>query len=206
MMDRRAFLALGGVSFLAACVGTTPLLEEGVSRSIVVQQVAVDGSKVGKVSGRSLDVSGSQIESDIRRSLERRMLGRGSKTGTPVRVDVRLTSVLLVSPGMSLLVGGSSSISAEVSVVDLNTGKLLLEPTKVSATGDGYAPGGIIGAASRGTPAEDYSNTVGSFADSVSKRLLGTSGSAPAAAPGVTGSPDMPAGGFNADRPAVWRL
>jgi hypothetical protein len=204
MMDRRIFLSFGAAFVLTGCVGA-PLLEEEVARNIAVQQVAVDVSALKGVSGRNLDISTAQIETDVRRALERRVLGQGVPRGTPVRVDVRVKSVALVGAGQSLLVGGSSTISADVSLVDISTGTRLVQPTNVTGAGGGYAPGGVIGAVTRASPEDDYVLTLRGFADNVAKRLLaGVQTSAPSAGTATPGT--APVGGYNRLRPPAWQL
>ena len=87
---------------------------------------------------------------------------------------VTVDQVNLVSPGQSLLLGGTSTIKGTVSISNVATGSDILPVTNVSGLADGsYAPGGIIGALSTKSPENDYENTVASFASDVKSRLFG---------------------------------
>ena len=205
-MHRRSFIVLGGASLLAACASQQPLAEPDVMQRMLVQQVMVDTSQLERVSGRSINISTAQVQADIQRALERRLLGRGMPGGTPARVSVDVASVSLVSPGQSLLIGGVSQVTGSVTVADLSSGSTLVPETRVSGTGEGWAPGGVVGAVSRGTADADYAQTVAGFANTVATRLLGN-GAAVAAGTTVSPAPGAVSGqGFNADRPAAWQL
>jgi|GEM_PF-5278507 len=206
-MKMKAIFAIFAALLLSACA-SGPLIDPEVSSRMVVQEIAVTTPNLSGVSGRSISVPNNQVQSDISRALAARMQGRGMPGGNPVRVDVDVDRVSLVSPGQSLLIGGVSSVSATVSVVDLSTGGVLLPETKMTSSSDGWAPGGIVGAASRGSAQEDYRKTVASFANTVAQRLLGAS-----AVSGTTAFSDSrssstttAAGDNNALRPAAWKM
>ncbi len=186
-------------------------MDPEVSSRMVVQDISVSTSSLSGVSGRSISIPPSQVQADISRALAARMRGRGMPGGNPVQVSVDVQRVALVSPGQSLLIGGVSTVSATVSVADLYTGTVLLPATEMTATSEGWAPGGIIGASSRGTPEQDYQRTVASFADAVAQRLLGANAASGATAFSNGRSPQTttaaPAtGGNNALRPSAWQM
>ncbi len=205
-MHRRSFILLGGAGFLAACASQQPLAEPDVMQRLLVRQITVDTSQLERVSGRSTNISPAQVRSDVQRALEGRLLGRGAGGGTPVRVTVDVTSVNLVSPGQSLLIGGVSQIVGTVTVDDFASAEVLVPETRVSGSGEGWSGGGVVGAVSRGTPEADYAQTVAGFANTVATRLLGNrAATGPATA--VSPAPGAVSGqGFNADRPSAWQL
>jgi hypothetical protein len=170
MINRRNFLAAGALTLLAACSAPT-LVDESVSANWWVRDVFVDTSELSGVSGRSLAVASDQVGSDVDRALRQQL--RGLSRAQPVNVEVKIESVRLVSPGQSLLVGGLSTISGTVRVIDARSGEVLLPTSKISGSAQGYAPGGIIGALSRPSPEKDYQNTVAGFAVNTRKLLFG---------------------------------
>ncbi len=204
-MKLRVLFAIGAACLMAACT-PAPLLSPELASQISVQDVAVSTTNFGGVSGRSISVPTTQVRSDIERALSARLRGRGAPGGSAVSVNVDVTRVALVSPGQSLLVGGVSSITATVSVVELATGAVLLAPTSVTGTSEGYAPGGILGATSRGTPEADYAQTVASFAENVTQRILGNSVSAATNKAASTATPSPIGGGRNELRETAWQF
>lgn len=202
MIKLKAFIAVCCVCLLSACA-ETPLLAPEVASNISVQDITVDTSNFSGVSGRSIDVPTSQVRTDIERAVRARMQGQGARGGQSVSVNVAVDRVALVSPGQSLLIGGVSSITARVSITDLATGASILPETVVTSSSEGYAPGGILGATSRGTPQADYAQTVASFANNVAIRILGKQSTTGGA---VSAVPASPSGGGNANRESAWQL
>ena len=209
MMKIKVLVAIYAACLMAACTPQSLLAPE-VASSIAVQNVTVDTTNFAGVSGRALSISNAQVRSDIERALVGRMQGRGAIGGKPVSVNVAVDRVALVSPGQSLLLGGVSGVSASVSITELATGAVVLAPTAISASGQGYAPGGILGVASRGTPESDYARTIASFADNVATKILGaSSGAVNGTAPRTVREPATagPAvGGRNALRDTAWQF
>lgn len=206
MISIRKILAVLAVCAVSACTSQA-LLPPEVAGRIAVQEIAVSTTGLERVTGRDIAVSNAQVQADIRQALAARMQGRGAVDGSPVNVTVNVDSVSLVSPGQSLLVGGVSSISGSITITDVATGAVILPLTAVRASSEGWAPGGILGATSRGTAEADYAQTVASFANSIATRVLGTATSATTGAP-VTGT--APTAVSNEDRNAfrasAWQL
>jgi len=196
---------------LSACTEQA-LLAPDVASRISVQEINVETSQLPAVTGRSIEISTAQVRDDIQRALRSRLQGRGAPSGDAVGVTVNVDRVALVSPGQSLLIGGVSSITARVSITNLATGALVLPETVVTSRSEGYAPGGLIGAASRSSPEADYTQTVTSFSNNVAARILGNVGATTAAplsnsnssVPSATTS--TPGGQNNQLRASAWQL
>ncbi|MDX8350556.1 hypothetical protein SLH49_21410 [Cognatiyoonia sp. IB215446] len=209
MTKIKALIAIAAAFLLSACA-EEPLIDPQVSSAMFVQDVVVDTNGFAGVTGRAINVPATQVRADITRALSSRLRGRGNPGGTPVVVTVNVDRVSLVSPGQSLLVGGISTATGTVSIVELASQTSLLAPTQVVGTGDGYAPGGVIGAASRGSPQSDYTQTITRFAETVATELFG-----PAAASGSSASPAVAsptlstapgANNANSLRESAWQL
>lgn len=140
--------------------------------SLKVVGVSVDTSAIEGVTGREISVAPAQIGADVRSTL---MASLGDSAGDrPVNVKLLIERVILVSPGQSMLVGGVSTITGTMWIVDEGTGAVLMKPTTVRGTAKGgWAPGGLIGVALTKSPQEDYRATVAGFAADVRKRLFG---------------------------------
>jgi len=169
---RRSFLGFAAAFLVAGCYAE-PLLQNSPREQYSVRQVTVDTAAFTGVTGRVNEFSKEDVARDIRATLAHAL--RKSATGTtPVDVTVRLTGVHLVSPGQSLLIGGTSAISGVLEVKDVRSGAMVLEPTKVYGTAKGaYAPGGIIGAISTRSVDDDYRRTIAGFSGDVERRLFG---------------------------------
>ncbi|WP_299968712.1 hypothetical protein [uncultured Roseobacter sp.] len=173
MINRRSFLAIASVGFISACA--EPLLDVSASQNLRVNEVTVDVSQLERVGGRQNAISTAQVQRDVQQAVSAQLQAAAAGS-RPVNVQLSLTSVQLVSPGMSLLVGGTSRIAGILQVKDAESGAVVIEPTEVFGLAKGeYAPGGIIGALAKSgrSPTDDYKNTVSGFAADVRKRLFG---------------------------------
>ncbi|MEP5732616.1 MAG: hypothetical protein ABJL67_24965 [Sulfitobacter sp.] len=173
MLNRRTFLAMAALAALAACA--EPLLDSQVAGNLQVVDVSVDVAQLEKVRGRQNSIAPSRVQSDVRNTLLA-YLKEGSPGTRAVDADVVITSVNLVSPGQSLVVGGTSNIQGTLTVTDATTGEVILETTEVAGAAEGgYPLGGLIGAAVKAsvTPEDDYKSTVVGFSKSVRKSLFG---------------------------------
>ncbi len=201
---------------LSACA--EPILDEQTASQVVVQQVNVSTANFSRVTGRSINKPAAQVQADLSNALNSRLQGAGAPGGSPVAVNVSVESVALVSPGQSLLVGGTSSVTATVSVVELSTQRELAPATRVTSSGEGYAPGGVIGASTRGTPEADYAQTVQSFASVLTTRIFGryvpvqqgpsvaVGGSSSGGLAPIGGGAPTSAVGNNAMRESAWQM
>ncbi len=174
-MKLKTLILLPLILLVAAC--TTSLVEPEVSRSIRVVDVAVDTSAMKSgVTGREISISSEQVKRDVQAALKR-SLSIGNPQGDPVKVTVRIKSVALVSPGQSLLIGGVSAISGDITVTNLKTGEAVVPTRDVAGFGSGYAPGGVIGALTTKNPQADYENVVNGFAGRIQSGLFNTDSS-----------------------------
>jgi hypothetical protein len=140
--------------------------------SLKVVEVSVDTSAIEGVQGRAISVPPAQIGADIRSTL---LASLGNNAGDrPVKVNLLVERVVLVSPGQSMLVGGVSTITGTMWIVDARNGAVLMKPATVRGTAKGgWVGGGLIGVALTKEPQEDYRATVAGFAADVRKRLFG---------------------------------
>ncbi|WP_371228868.1 hypothetical protein [Roseovarius sp. 2305UL8-3] len=173
MFNPRPFGVLLAALLLCGCMNTQ-LLEEGAANTFNVRDVSVDTVQLKKgVRGRVNEISPSKVARDIDANLTNKLRAR-SRGETPVDLKVSITSVNLVSPGQSFLVGGVSTIMGIINVTDARTGELVLEPTQIAGTAKGnYAPGGLIGVALTKQVDDDYRSTVAGFVSDVERLLFG---------------------------------
>ena len=166
-MIRRSFIFLICCVALVGCA--TQQLPPDVAQDIYLAETRIDTSKLGsETGGRKVPVS--QLKAALEREVRLRIKNRGNRT---VRLDIDVTSANIVTAGQSILVGGSSHVTATVSVVDYNTGEVLMAPTQVRGTGGGYAPGGIIGALALPDRNTDVQNIAKGFAENLNIVLFG---------------------------------
>tara|TARA_R110002126_G_C10222381_1_gene479169 strand:+ start:91 stop:621 length:531 start_codon:yes stop_codon:yes gene_type:complete len=173
MLKRRTFLALSAAVALAACA--EPLVDAQVAGQLNVVSVSVDVSGIQGVKGRMIEIAPERVERDIRATLASQ-LRQGSVGSRDVKADLVVQRFRLVSPGESLMVGGTSIISGLMTVTDAKTGEVIVPPTTVVGTAkNGWQPGGLLGAMTKAsiTPEDDYKQTVAGFAADVRKRLFG---------------------------------
>jgi len=173
MMKRRTFISGSAAAFLAACAAP-PLVDRSVSQDWYVLRVSVDTSALSGVSGRALTVAPSKVADDVDQAVTRQLAAASGRGNRSVDVEISLSSVQLVSPGQSLLIGGTSAINGIVRVVDSNTGAILLDDKKLVGTAKGgYGAGGLIGALSTRKAEDDYKATVLGFATDARNALFG---------------------------------
>lgn len=156
---------------LAACMDSAPQSQSRVSAGDVAANVVrVDTSSFSGIEGRTLDVSRDKVASDISRALGSRLAASGLSNAS---VDVRLQRVRLTSPGSAFAFGGPSSIEAQVTARNAETGAVLFGPTAIRGTSEFVRLPGVIGAATSPTPERDYDQTVEGFAVAVSDAITG---------------------------------
>lgn len=201
-IGRRAFIVAGAASVVAGCaVSHGPsLIPEASAEDMWVERVVVKTDQLKGVRGRDFKPSNERIAADLTRYLNRRLKttgrssaydrvyqGRGgfppvgvpapksprAVASRPVVLEVSLRRLYLVSPGQSILVGGLSQAEGVVRVLDARSGKVVVPPTEIAKTAAGYAPGGLLGAATRGSAEQDYMKTLATFANMIEHRLFG---------------------------------
>ncbi len=150
LLTRRIFLLCFAAFGLAACAGpapTTSALDAASRDNIVIADVAVDVAKMGaQTQGRP--VPSSSVKSLLEREAASQLRGQG-KGNRKVRAVLAIDNVNIITAGQSILVGGESTMSGTVSLVDPRSGQTLLAPTKVTSGGGGWVAGGLIAAATR---------------------------------------------------------
>ena len=207
-MNRRTLILAGSATLLAGCASS--IVEPEVAQSMWVREIRVDASQFEGIKGRNLQKSSAEVQRDVEEALRRRVLGRGVPNGVPVRLDVNIKSVRLVSPGQSLFIGGNSTVASDVTVWNANDGSSMADSVNAVGVGQGLV-GGVFGAATRGNPEDDYRNVVDNYAAEIAKRLLGDSSGTRAGAgqiPSSTLPPNAaaPRTGNNVNRPSIWAL
>ncbi|MDJ1009755.1 MAG: hypothetical protein QNJ13_18260 [Paracoccaceae bacterium] len=173
-MERRTFIALSGVSLLAACAAAEPLVSPEVARGIAIQDIRVEASQFAGVTGRPIEVTTEEVISDVDATLQWKLASR--TTGSrPARLEVSIASFDLRSRGEAFVPGApNSTLRAMVRVTDMETGEVIVAPTEVTGTGSGLRIPGPLGAVTAATTRpvdEDYEATIVSFAESVEERL-----------------------------------
>ena len=151
MTVARRTVLFGAVAFLvSACAGagpTTSALDASVRSGIRISDVTVDVSAIGAQS-QGRPVPAATVKSSVAQSTATYLKGQGTGTRN-VRADVVITSVSLITAGQSMIIGGESIMRGTLSLVDAQTGDMVLPATQISAGGGGYAVGGIIAVATR---------------------------------------------------------
>ncbi|QFT91881.1 hypothetical protein FIU86_03440 [Roseovarius sp. THAF9] len=135
---------------LAACAGPAPkesLLNEASRSNLRITEVVVDVSNMGeKTKGRA--VSSESVKSLVTQSANVMLRGQGNGPRA-ARAELSVDDVNIITAGQSMLIGGESTMTGSLSLVDPRTGDVLLPPAKVSSGGGGWAAGGIIAVATR---------------------------------------------------------
>ncbi|MCP5072767.1 MAG: hypothetical protein GY947_05650 [Rhodobacteraceae bacterium] len=174
MINRRNILLVAGALAVSACV-PEPLLDASAASGYSIRSVDIDVSAIeGLKGGREITKTPEQIRADIDGTVTHVLQQASAENGRPLKVSIAVDSVALVSPGQALLLGGVSTIRGMLTATDAKTGDVVIPATKVFGTAKGgWAPGGILGAASTKTPENDYKATVVGFANDVKLRLFG---------------------------------
>ncbi|MEE3361627.1 MAG: hypothetical protein VX248_16890 [Pseudomonadota bacterium] len=168
MMKKRTFLALAAATMVAACVQPALFSEQQI-RDVAFRSVTVDVSKYEGIKGRDLTVSPEKLKGDLEPLIAAQL---GVSPAGNADAVITIEKVGLVSPGQSFLIGGTSTIVADV-VVKNTAGEIIVPTTRVVGTSEGYAPGGIIGALATKSVEQDYQSTISAFAQKVKKSLYG---------------------------------
>ena len=167
-LTRRSLFALGALVLLAACM--EPLADESVTRNLVVRDIYINTDNIEGIEGREIVVSPEKIRADLTMALISELGYRRSDTGN-ADVVISITKVHLLSPGGSLMIGGNSFIKGVIKVTEVGTGKVLVPATKVTGLSEQKRLGGIIGAMSSPSAANDYRATIIGFARNVKNSL-----------------------------------
>ena len=165
----RIFAALSLFIFMAACEPVV-LVDETRSQSLVVGSVDIDVSQFAGLKGREFKLPPEQVAADIEREL-RAVLTRSGAPNADLKLVV--TDFRLVSPGQAFALGGQSSITGMLSVVDRATGAVIVPPTKVVGLSEQLRLGGVIGAVTSPAADKDYRQTLRGFAASIHQQLYG---------------------------------
>ena len=171
-MGRAALMIVAFVTLLGACA-PQPFIDRPLAQTIKVEEVSVEAAGIDTEIGRDIVKTEAQLEEDIRKAVENQVIYSTRERERPANLEIRVADVVLVSPGRSFLIGGNSYIQANITVKDRETGAVIFGPKLFAQMGRGYAPGGIIGAATRPDPAQDYLSTVAAFAAGLQLALSG---------------------------------
>ena len=165
----RAFGALMLLLLVTGCAQPV-LVTEDRSQSLVIGQIDVDMSMFEGMKGREFTVPPEQIAADIAGEL-RAVLDR---PGAPnASLDLRVSTLRLVSPGQAFALGGQSQIQGVLTVVDDATGDAIVPATAVVGISEQIRLGGVIGAVTSPAADKDYRQTLRGFAASIHQQLYG---------------------------------
>lgn len=150
MFVRRSFIAIFAVALLGACAGPAPkqsAIDSVTRANLRITDVTVDVSGMGtKTQGRA--VSSATVQRTVGESGRIMFVGHG-KGSRNARAVLAVDNVNIITAGQSIMIGGESTMSGTVSLVDARTGERILPPTKVTSGGGGWAAGGLIAVATR---------------------------------------------------------
>lgn len=176
-LNRRTFMALIAATALTACEEHTALIETTVSQNISIVDVQIHPGALplkadGKVrTGREYALTEEEFNQQLDASLTRQIRARGLNGPTPAILKVTPTKLSLISPGQSFLVGGRSLIEGIVTL-ESTSGETLAGPLTVNGFTDELRAGGLLGAMTAPSAAEDYRRTLNGFANNVSRKLF----------------------------------
>lgn len=168
MLNRRNFVLVLGATFLSGCGVTPPLLDPGTVETLRFRTITMDMSEFSGLSGRSLNLSNTQIGTDIGRALQSKLNPTPEGNSD---LSVKMQSFRLVSPGQTILVGGASSVVGTIQITNLETRAITVPPTEVSIQLS--SGGGLIDAALSRGPTRDYQQHVDIFTSNIKSRLYG---------------------------------
>ena len=144
-MLRRAFIVVGLMAALAACAGPAPeraALSPDLAQTLSVQDVEVTMGFTGVTSGR--EVPAEVVKEAVEKQKAGLLVKRGPRQ---TKALLNVTNTHIITAGQSILIGGESIMSGTVSLMDAETGEVIVPPVEISSGGGGWTPGGIIGAA-----------------------------------------------------------
>ncbi|MCV2872097.1 hypothetical protein OEZ71_07290 [Defluviimonas sp. WL0050] len=153
MKNVPTLVCIAAALWLSACAGPAPkaaAISAEAQRSINVTQVTVDVAPIGAASqGRVL--SARQIEAAVQKAANDVLVGvgRGNRRS---RLHIEIESVNILSAGQAFMIGGESVMEGRVTIRDIQSGAVLMPPTKVSSGGGGWVPGGLIAVATLDEP------------------------------------------------------
>ncbi len=165
----RRFIVLGIAATLSGCVQT--VMEAEAARGVTIRAINVDTSRLKAMEIRGLPIAKDRFAKDLEAAIGREIASRRSKSGN-ADLYVVVTRVHLVSSGQSFMVGGRSFIDASIVVVRRSDGARIGELDKFSGWPEVPRMGGIVGALSAPSPAEDYAATLAGFADMLEDALF----------------------------------
>lgn len=166
----RLFGLVGIALTLAACdeAATSVTSTDTPGRAIVANVVAVDITDFIGIRGRALERAPLEVANDITVAVQDVFSGPGVANAN---IALRLKDVLLTSPGSAFAFGGPSSIVADVTVRDAQTGDVIFGPQEVRGTSATLRVPGLIGVATSPSATRDYDQTVAGFAAALQTQL-----------------------------------
>ena len=159
-IGRRAVLLAGLATILTGCVQTVVAPDRAAGLSI--RNVTVELDALGTYNVRGLPISRQQFAADLADSIDTALGPRRSRAGNTDLV-VSVTRVLIKGPEMSLIAGGQSFIDARVTLRNASDGSVISGPKVFSGLSQKTRLGGVIGALSAPSAAQDYRDTVAGF-------------------------------------------
>ena len=157
-------IALFGIALtLSACdEGAGPPASTATPvRALVANVVSVDITDFTGIRGRVIERAPLEVANDITVAVQDVFSGPGAANAN---IALRLKDVLLPSPGSAFAFGGPSSIRADVTVTDAQTGAVIFGPEEVRGTSATLRVPGLIGVATSPSASRDYAQTVAGFA------------------------------------------
>lgn len=149
-MKRRTFLFGATALGLSACAGAPPkesALDAAMRSDVRITDVVIDVAKMGdKTTGRP--VPASDVNAVMQQVADGQLKGLGTGRRA-VRVKIDVTSVNVINATQSILVGGESVMRGTLTLVDTQSGEVVLPATVVTSGGGGWVSGGLIAVATR---------------------------------------------------------
>lgn len=190
MLSRRIFLALIAAGSLAACAGPAPtesVLNVATRSNLQISQVTVDVSEMGARSkGRAVPAGAVKaMVSDAGNALLRGQ-GNGPRKA---RAELVVEDVNIITAGQSMLIGGESTMSGRLKLVDAKTGQPILESSTITSGGGGWVGGGLVAVATRDDPTTEMRQMSIEFASRARVLVFGQNGTQIASATGTAAKP-----------------
>lgn len=137
-------------ALLSACAASAPTTGALAPSEVSAISVANDAAEID-ISALGATTSGREAPSSLvadaleknKTALELLSPGKAAK---PI---IRITDVSLITTGQTILIGGESIMKGTVSLLNAETGAVIVEPVAIEAGAGGYVLGGLVGVATR---------------------------------------------------------
>lgn len=121
--------------------------------------------------GRDFGKTAAEFRADLTSALAKELGAYSDPNGLPADVKVKVDEVYLARIVDRVLVG-TSYIDSTISVVDAETGEIIVAPTKVRGDSDQLRGAGPIGAITTKSLAKDYQLAIDGYAKALAASLV----------------------------------